>query len=189
MSSPAVYLSLWTAERQRALQPGWDQAWGSVLPVTHTSYCWRMLSASYMCPCELKSAGCNLVPWRNPKDCSGSLPCWNPLTFPLKVMTGMWGQWAYLGPLGSLASSTGIVHSLLSGHECQVWVRNTVAVIMKCPWNLPGYSIFPCGCLYKKRVSENSMGDVCKLSGAIKGRRNCIVGKRRMGLGLAFKAK
>lgn len=71
-------------------------------------------------------------------------------------------------------NSTEIVRSL-SGCECPVWVRNTVALITKYLWNLPDDRFFsPFGCLEEKTVSEHSMGDVCKLPGAIKGRSNSV---------------
>ena len=153
-------------ERWRALQAGWEQARESILPVTHTGYCWWILSTSCLGPHKQKSAGCKFleVPWRNSKSCSGSSLLLKSPSFSFES-----DDWhgACPGPLGDLASSTEIVHSLLSGLQVTVGQEYSCSG-MKYPWNFPDNSFLSCGCLYEKMVSENVMGNVYKSSGAAK---------------------
>lgn len=134
-----------------------------------------MLSNSYLCLKQTEIRRIQLDILWTPKGCSGSSVLLKSHYFSFES-----NGW-HLRALGlswdseELASDTEIAHRSSSGHQCQVWVRSTVAVIMKHPWNLPDNSFFyvaTFGCLYETRVSVNGMGDVCKWSGSIKVRRN-----------------
>lgn len=176
MSSPAIYLGLCIAGRETESPVAWAGPGQRFCTACHLH---RSLmadaSTSYLCPRKQNSTGCSLVPWGNQeKVCSGSCVLLKSPYFSFESDDWRGRHWARPAPLGSLVNSTEIVRSL-SGCECPVWVRNTVALITKYPWNLPDDRFFsPFGCLEEKTVSEHSMGDVCKLPGAIKGRSNSV---------------